>query len=141
MNSYADRHWCKYILPKLDICVKYCADIALLWQILLWYCTFVTNIALILPFCDKSCRNIRHQTSEIQSQKYQSQKRLLSGKCKFQRPQTLSFINIHEIGRAIRRLEALDYGMPWLLLNGIPNNKHQMIKFHMLRKLCDIKIK
>ena len=36
---------------------------------------------------------------------------------------------------------ALDDGQRWLVLNPILNNKHQVIKIHMLDKLCDLKCK
>ena len=41
----------------------------------------------------------------------------------------------------INRLATLDYGQRWLVLNPIPNNKHQVIKIHLLHKLCDLKFK
>ena len=32
------------------------------------------------------------------------------------------------------RFATLDYGQRWLVLNSFPNNKHQVIKFHILHK-------
>ena len=39
----------------------------------------------------------------------------------------------------IYRLATLDCGQRWLVLNPIPNNKHQVIKFHLSRKQRDHK--
>ena len=41
----------------------------------------------------------------------------------------------------IYRLETLDFGQWWLVLNPFPNNKYYLISFHILYKQCDLKVR
>ena len=73
---------------------------------------------------------------EVQSQSVYFEKHIIT-----KNPQKYDLSAIHVIKRSIYTLATLDYGQRWLVLNPLLNNKHQVIKIHMLDKLCDLKFK